>query len=164
MAKFKVGDQVRVISEDEQHRKYWGATGTIQEYDVRSNWYKVNIPLSTGSYFSLWTEDELSLYTTNKSHKHAELIKKWADNQDIKLEWKFEDNDIWFPLEGVPTFYENRFYREKPISQDFVIQMHVRANEKKSMIVPEHPMFGKIANVEFTFYGETGEIKDVKIL
>ena len=47
----------------------------------------------------------------NKPHKHAELIKQWADGAEI--EYLSNHTDSWETIER-PTFYEDVQYRVKP--------------------------------------------------
>ena len=49
-----------------------------------------------------------------KPHKHAELIKKWADDPSIELEFKNSDSYEWNTLLGSPTWMTHREYRIKP--------------------------------------------------
>ena len=44
-------------------------------------------------------------------HKHAEVIKAWADGEEI--EYKAGEGSEWKPC-LVPGFYESYFYRVKP--------------------------------------------------
>lgn len=44
-------------------------------------------------------------------HKHAELIKAWADGAEI--EWRRFSNTEWLHLSS-PNWLENDFYRIKP--------------------------------------------------
>ena len=47
----------------------------------------------------------------NKPHKHAELIKQWADGAEI--EYLSNHTDSWETIER-PTFYDDEQYRVKP--------------------------------------------------
>jgi hypothetical protein len=47
----------------------------------------------------------------NKPHKHAEVIKQWADGAEI--EYKSCLTDSWKTVER-PSFYEDEQYRVKP--------------------------------------------------
>lgn len=56
----------------------------------------------------------------NKPHKHAELIKAWADGAEIQMEYHNEitGNDYWKDQE-TPTWGVLRNYRIKPRGFDF---------------------------------------------
>ena len=55
---------------------------------------------------------------TTKPHKHAEVIKAWANGETI--EWSF-DGQEWRPLNNnEPRFDEMLKYRVKPVRPDFL--------------------------------------------
>lgn len=102
-----------------------------------------------------------------KPHKHAELIKAWADGAEIECRNKnFQDS--WAPLmEGCwdREFLEFRIKPQAPkpdvvqyakvFIEDFKLQM-------KSYISDWHD--SEFDNVKFTFDGETGELKSAEVL
>lgn len=47
-----------------------------------------------------------------KPHKHAEVIKAWADGAEI--EWRTNAARAWWPIGVVPRFHEEWQYRIKP--------------------------------------------------
>jgi hypothetical protein len=47
-----------------------------------------------------------------KPHKHAELIKQWADGAEI--EWKFDETGTWMDFNDGHGFYNGAIYRIKP--------------------------------------------------
>ena len=77
---------------------------------------------------------------TKKPHKHAELIKAWADGADIEIydeyckEWQYITSPVWC---------EEFEYRIKPEPKPDVVQF---------------------CNLKLTFDGETGEIKSAEVL
>jgi hypothetical protein len=94
-------------------------------------------------------------------HKHAEIIKAWADGAEI--ECKFDEFDSWavvYPPHWNPD-YEYRIKPEpKPdVFQDFYFWVG------NGIIVS---CFAKNtsnpANVRITFDGETGELKAAEVL
>lgn len=48
-----------------------------------------------------------------KPHKHAELIKAWADNQALEIEYFSTNGQFWRPAGG-PAWDESLQYRIKP--------------------------------------------------
>lgn len=46
-------------------------------------------------------------------HKHAELIKKWADDDSLKIEFKSEGQAAWIEA-SYPSWDKNTEYRIKP--------------------------------------------------
>ena len=88
-------------------------------------------------------------------HKHAELIKAWADGAEIEtLRCRITNN--WC-LVDVPVWYVNSEYRIKPEPKlDVVAYIEVRhvfsATQK-----PNH-------NLQVTFDGETGKLKSAEVI
>lgn len=91
-------------------------------------------------------------------HKHAEMIKAWADGQVIEFkpivdgEWSIIANPSWH------TYYE---YRIKPESKpDVVRYLDVRRNIVGD--IGTEQVFGD--NLKLTFDGETGKLKSAEII
>lgn len=95
-------------------------------------------------------------------HKHAELIKAWADGAEIEYRfifspeqpvwsvWKTKINDGWSDSDK----YE---YRIKPEPKpDVIIEMHMtRFNSTKLYVEP---------NLRLTFDSETGDLKSAEVI
>jgi len=110
-------------------------------------------------------------------HKHAEVIKAWADGCTVQErvmrhgEWQ-EWKDV---VSHAPTFWTDSCYqfRIKPIP-DQVIYAHVKKTTSYSagiLVTCEHnwnevgkPCYTLPANVKLTFDGETEELKSVEIV
>lgn len=97
----------------------------------------------------------------NKPHKHAELIKAWADGATIQFlnlhfnEWK----DI---LDNSPSWNENTQYRIKPEQNPDVIQyvdVHPYSTEYEASNT-----ISNIVTLKITFCGETGKLKYAEVL
>ena len=106
-------------------------------------------------------------------HKHAELIKAWADGAKIQyLGWDFEaaemnrncgkklETRVWLDCDKAPNWYTDFEYRIKPnTSFDIVLYISssvpigTRSNERKS----HH-------NVKLTYDGMTGDIKSSEVI
>lgn len=102
-----------------------------------------------------------------KPHKHAELIKAWADGAEIEAcvgpdEWWAEEQPDWHP---------NVAYRIKPESKPDVVAMGIvewtgatvrgLADYSTSFRVSEHY---ERNNIKLTFDGETGTLKSAEVL
>jgi len=123
-----------------------------------------------------------------KPHKHAELIKAWADGAEIQLKGR---NGEWIDI--FPDWQEKCEYRINPEPKPDVEDWHpdVRfedgvyrfdlPNGDEFVIVPkqdevvygnarsyENPCFLqtklKDSNLKLTFDGETGELKDAEVI
>lgn len=50
-----------------------------------------------------------------KPHKHAELIKMWADDPSLRFEVRYTPNEEWVPtVKDIPAWDEDAEYRVKP--------------------------------------------------
>lgn len=91
-----------------------------------------------------------------KPHKHAELIKAWADGATIEC----NDCGVWFYANN-PTWQENMEYRIKPEPKPDVVKLSaVYLNEFGDYILKS----SSIENLKLTFDGETGELKSAEVL
>jgi len=92
-------------------------------------------------------------------HKHAELIKKWADGAQIQR----KQGEFWFDSYS-PT-WDNEFeYRIKLEEKaDFAISARVNFSQSKD-ITKDMVVFSRVGkqNVEFLFDGETLELKGLR--
>lgn len=171
MNKFKVGDKVRYIEKQ---------TGTLipGEVYVVSNLRVGSAPALSGVYlegfddthwwyhhrFELAVEKEQPV-NTPKPHKHADLIKQWADNPKLVIQYRAPNvHDDWRDCGGGVGWIAAYEYRIKPEPKpDRVIERHVQ-------YVPSGDYFElwtscyKAPNMQFTFDGETGKIKAAEII
>ena len=107
----------------------------------------------------------------NKPHKHAEIIKAWADGHDIQTRWRSTKTGEWTEWRDeewndVEFFYDYE-YRIKPEPKPDVVQ-YGRADFRGEM---EFCLWGnKMShhdlkdNLKLTFDGETGELKSAEVL
>jgi hypothetical protein len=108
-----------------------------------------------------------------KPHKHANLIKEWADGAKIEArylsaggwtEWQLQEGGfIWY--------HTNAEYRIKPEpKEDIVEYMRIMRVQRDSRIAPEvtyysnKPKFNYICNLVLIFDGETGELKSAEVI
>jgi hypothetical protein len=102
----------------------------------------------------------------NKPHKHAELIKAWADGSEI--EYKFFCGGTqwsdWLPMnDGSWTNSPEYEYRIKPEPKpDVVKTICVRNCASDGVFMCEG--FHEIPNLKLTFDGETGKLKSAEVL
>lgn len=158
MAKFKAGDKVV-------------RTGPTEKGVIKGGVYIVD-GSSIGSYLCLvdhgygWYERNFELYKepeVNKPtpHKHAEVIKAWADG--VKIEFRTDLREEWRELRtSHPNWKEDFEYRVKPEHKPDVVRYahaDVQGNVSHSSLV-EYPL----DNLKLTFDGETGKLKDSKVI
>ncbi len=93
-----------------------------------------------------------------KPHKHAELIKAWADGAQI--EFKNIHNE-WQSDKGNIIWNEYMEFRIKPEPKPDVVQsLHIYFNHESN----EWFWDEEEANLQLTFNGETGELKSAEVL
>ena len=92
-----------------------------------------------------------------KPHKHAELIKAWADGAVIEV----LDNNAWF-WASTPQWDEYRKYRIKPEQKADIVKHIYVMNSIDGVLLCEG--FHEIPNIKLTFDGETGELKSAEVL
>jgi hypothetical protein len=89
-------------------------------------------------------------------HKHADLIKAWADGAIIEVKYK---DDEW-QFRHNPTWHFDNEYRIKPISD--VVRYY---NVSQFGSVHEHERKDLESwDLEIYFDGETGELKSAKVI
>ncbi len=87
-------------------------------------------------------------------HKHAELIKAWADGAEIEV--YDEPLDRWVDVIGAPAWTSKK-YRIKPEPKpDVVVSRWVYRDGSTAHCSQ--------SNVKYTFDGETGELKSAEVL
>ena len=93
-------------------------------------------------------------------HKHAELIKAWADGAEIETR-PYSDAG-WFPLEE-PHWHVEREYRIKTEPKPDVVEQYVAKGYTKysGVRVAEH---WERENLRLTFDGETGKLKSAEVI
>ena len=89
-------------------------------------------------------------------HKHAELIKAWADGAEIEY-WGVYDNR-WFDA-TCPDWNPDVKYRVKPEPKPDVVDV-VRLSYSAFV----HIDYDDPANLRLTFDGETGKLKKAEVI
>ena len=97
-----------------------------------------------------------------KPHKHAELIKAWADGAEIEYRYPKDNGDLslWKDLTQC-VFHEWYEYRFKAESKHDVYCMEhfYLSDDGDWMSTNSEP-----ANLKLIFDGETGELKSAEVL
>jgi hypothetical protein len=88
-------------------------------------------------------------------HKHAELIKQWADGAEIE----YKDYDGGWYVINSPAWHDHTEYRIKlePIAIDLVDYLYVR---KGTIFFHK----GSDANLRIIFDGESGNLKGAEVI
>ena len=104
-----------------------------------------------------------------KPHKHAELIKAWADG--VKIQFKRPEEFEWEDCGNSPRWFENFHYRIKPQPKPDVVATGIIewtgttvrdvAEYSTSFRVSEHY---ERNNIQFIFDGETGKLKSAEVI
>lgn len=96
----------------------------------------------------------------NKPHKHAELIKAWADGAKIQ---ECVGPDQWWD-DDEPAWYPTITYRIKPEPKpDIVKSFYAHANHCfQGMHISARQ--DECHNLKLTFDGETGKLKSAEVL
>ena len=96
--------------------------------------------------------------TMGKPHKHAELIKAWADGATIERQNRVDG--VWD--EEVYPCWEDEYatFRIKPEPKPDVVEYYqlLRGDNEAQRVRKEY------ANLEIIWDGETGELKSAKVL
>ena len=95
-------------------------------------------------------------------HKHAELIKAWADGAEIQV--RYEKHDWEDLATGYPGWYPHVEYRIKPEPKPDVVD-YLFISDKKSNDLPEiNWVFVNTANLKLVWDGETGKLKSAEVI
>lgn len=89
-----------------------------------------------------------------KPHKHAELIKAWADGATIEGKW----SGRFWEVEVNPAWHEQVEYRIKPEPKPDVVRF---------FIIDDYAMWqthDEKASLKLTLDGETGKLKSAEVL
>jgi hypothetical protein len=92
-----------------------------------------------------------------KPHKHAELIKAWADGAEI--EYRMIGTEKWVQLD-IPSWFADEEYRIKPEQKPDEVHFYQALFDD----LDAHRVNADYANLKLTFDGETGELKSAEML
>lgn len=95
---------------------------------------------------SLISKEQTMTQNNPKPHRHSELIKMWADDQNLEFQWRMSDNGHWSTC-SKPSFDEDLQYRLKPKQEYITINgVEVPKPETKQPNTGQHyyvPAFSK---------------------
>ena len=95
-----------------------------------------------------------------KPHKHAELIKAWADGAEIEQACRNGVGEIlWYPFKG--TWSEYYEYRIKP-REIPNYRMYFVYHKDRPCIYPCE--YNNLPNLVLYFDGKTGELKSAEVM
>ena len=95
-----------------------------------------------------------------KPHKHADLIKAWADGAEIEV--KSEHTCHKWELHKNPAWVEGHEYRIKPEPKPVSIYTyHVQWGPRTNT---PHWHQSALHNLKLTFDGETGKLKSAEVI
>jgi hypothetical protein len=103
-----------------------------------------------------------------KRHKHAELIKAWAEGAEIQ--WAgahYKDGTKRWTTIETPMWDEDAEYRIKPESKPDRTKHYLAFEGRIYSEGDAHPFAGSgyvMPNLELTFDGETGKLKSAEVL
>jgi hypothetical protein len=104
----------------------------------------------------------------NKPHKHADLIKAWADGAEIEIEAISDRGIKWYPCDP-PHWATNSTYRIKPEPKPDVVRygnapeiLEDLEQGAIEMSLTEKQM--SFDTTKFTYDGETGKLKSVEMV
>ena len=99
-------------------------------------------------------------------HKHAEIIKAWADGAEIQCRNRVDPE--WKDIGQSPCWLEELQYRIKPVPEpDVVMTRAVGIYRVPSEAYPYGLLSVSVLgapNVRFVFDGETRELKSVELI
>ena len=99
-----------------------------------------------------------------RKHKHAELIKAWADGAEIEFRYVLSNRreivwSEWFTANLTPAWSEDYEFRIKPEPKPDIIEYWQNTLTNCGQMDDEED-----ANLKLTFDGETGELKSAEVL
>lgn len=99
-------------------------------------------------------------------HKHAKLIKAWADGAEIQLHVTW--NDTWMDYKGneVPAWNPEYEYRIKPEPKPDYVYFATFDTVEGQKVLDSNITSWKSAmdSLRLTFDGETGKLKSAEVL
>jgi hypothetical protein len=93
-----------------------------------------------------------------KPHKHAEIIKAWAEGAEIEAQGSLGH---WYAILE-PRWHADVDYRIKPTPKPGVVE-YLQVSLGRHSLYP-HPECGKRDNLKLTFDGETHKLKSAEVI
>ena len=153
------GEVIEITEYDHGHVMPFGSHFN----NIDEIWYMQN-----GRFFSNREDDndlieeviepqELAQEPVKNPHKHAELIKAWADGAEI--ETKNENVVGGWVSQGKPEWHDDWEYRIKPAPKPDVVELYHLVRDSQGI----YSSVGRV-NIKLIFDGTTGELKDAEVL
>jgi hypothetical protein len=96
-------------------------------------------------------------------HKHAELIKAWADGHQIQ--YRHNGQMEWTSIgDYSPEWSLNTEYRIKPEPKPDVVEFAYAQNKVNGVSISWHTSGCDARNLRLIFDGETGKLKAAEVL
>ena len=89
-------------------------------------------------------------------HKHAKIIKAWADGASIQVQHGL----LWLDIDQ--PMWNDDFYRIKPEPRPDVVQFHRIEINRDGYEITDFQ--SRMDNLKLTFDGETGKLKAAEVL
>ena len=96
-----------------------------------------------------------------KPHKHAALIKAWADGAEIVIRWR--EDEPWQNCTA-PRWDQDCEYRIKPEPKPDVVDYVRVGGSHPCLVTPIEWAREANANLKLTFHGETGKLKSAEVI
>ena len=95
-------------------------------------------------------------------HKHAELIKAWADGAEIQVK---TDDGTWCDIGGFMDWYKEYEYRIKPEPKSD-LTLYFLADKCLWSEFPKviRCQLNNLPNLKMVWDGETGELKNAEVI
>ena len=95
-------------------------------------------------------------------HKHADLIKAWADGAEIEFRWN-GGRDDWKRITA-PRWDQDGDYRIKPEPRPDVVDYVRVGSFHRILVCPLEWARETNSNLKLTFDGETGKLKAAEVI
>lgn len=102
-----------------------------------------------------------------KPHKHAEVIKAWADGAEIEYLETMTSKEPYWANAPMPKWSEETMYRVKPEPKPdmvFYARILLPYFDAPPRVNGLGNCKGDLDNLKFTFDGTTGKIKSAEVL
>ncbi len=153
MAMFKKGDVVmRVYQPFHEHHVGW--EGVVSHQKGEHLYFDVTSPPYEAEFYQFVKKENIKTVP----HKHAELIKAWADGAEIEYS---REGYPWKKIVD-PTWSTTCDYRVKPEPKPDVVYYSTLMGVRGSDYTKSNK--ASVHNIKHTYDGETGKLKSVEML
>jgi len=160
---FKVGDKVRYIGPTDYFGIKYGDIVLLTGHDGVHFYTSGRNSSYEQIFFDLC---RLEAVVTTTPHKHAELIKAWADCPSLVFQWRSGDTAVhWHDFAGEPDWSSSEI-RIKPEPKPDLVYYAAFGQVGKFNLhaTVDQSSDGVIDTLKLTFCAETHKLKSVEIL